>query len=68
MPCCDLFESRPNLLIEAKCKADRHHIRMAIGQLADYSYLHSQNGNQLPKKVVLLPTKPDLGLRSLLHS
>jgi hypothetical protein len=67
-PCCDLFDPGKNLLIEAKSSVDRHHIRMAIGQLADYAHLHRENGNPDPKKAVLLPCKPDTDLSTLLRS
>jgi hypothetical protein len=67
-PCCDLFDADQNLLIEAKSEVDRHHIRMAIGQLADYAHLHRTNGNPDPRRAILLPSRPEDGLESLLNS
>jgi len=55
---CDAFEERRRNLIEAKSSASREHIRMAVGQLLDYSF-------QIRKKFpdvnmgVLLPRMPD---------
>ena len=54
-------------MIEAK-RVDRHHIRMAIGRLADYAYLHRSNGNPDPRRAVLLPNKPDRDPELLLDS
>ena len=67
-PCCDLFDRRRNLIIEAKSKSDRHRIRMAIGQLADYAHLHRQCGHKPPRTAILLPSRPPKDLAVLLRS
>jgi hypothetical protein len=67
-PCCDLFDAQRNLLIEAKSTTDRHRIRMAIGQLADYAHLHRKCGLKSPKTAILLPAKPSKDLGDLLDS
>ena len=54
---CDAFEMKRQNLIEAKSSIKREHIRMAVGQLLDYSW-------QIEKKFgkanlgILLPRKP----------
>jgi hypothetical protein len=67
-PCCDLFDPQRNLLIEAKSTTDRHRIRMAIGQLADYAHLHRKCGLKSPRTAILLPAKPSEDLEDLLCS
>jgi len=55
---CDAYEKERGNLIEAKCSTKREHIRMAVGQLLDYSYL----GKKLigkPNMAILLPERPE---------
>lgn len=55
---CDAYDKKRNNLIEAKCSAAREYVRMAVGQLFEYSYL----GRKLlgsPNKAILLPNRPD---------
>jgi hypothetical protein len=59
---CDLFDKTTNTLYEAKGSTSRAGIRMAIGQLADYSRLTDQR----PKRAVLLPEGPRPDLVDLL--
>jgi hypothetical protein len=40
---CDGYESARRNLIEAKSSATREHLRMAVGQLLDYSYQGRKN-------------------------
>lgn len=59
----DLFDTRLNLLIEAKADCSREHIRYAIGQLLDYRrYL-----NIRPQLAVLLPDLPAADMLRLLN-
>lgn len=54
---CDAFEERRNNLIEAKCSSKREYIRMAVGQLLDYSHLGQEEFGD-PNLAILLPKKP----------
>jgi 5-methylcytosine-specific restriction protein A len=69
-PTCDLYYPKRNILIEAKATVDRGAIRMAIGQLFDYSYLHVRGDGTLrpPKLGLLVPQKVDDDLGGLLKS
>lgn len=60
---CDLYDKRLGNLIEAKSTVCRNSVRMAIGQLADYSRF-------IPaiKRAVLLPYEPSEDLKELLNS
>lgn len=60
----DLYDPDLNLLIEAKGSATRESVRMAIGQLADYSRFLEPR----PRLAVLLPVRPRLDLEELLSS
>ena len=60
----DLFDQTENVLYEAKGVATREAIRMAIGQLLDYSR-HIPTG---PSLGVLLPARPSDDLLDLLQS
>jgi hypothetical protein len=51
---CDLFDATSNTLVEAKGSVSRNAIRMAVGQLADYSRFIDANS----KKAILVPEKP----------
>lgn len=59
---CDLFDKTTNTLYEAKGTVARQAIRMAIGQLADYSRMV----DPAPVKAILLPQQPRPDLRDLL--
>jgi hypothetical protein len=61
---CDLYDPARRMIIEAKSDCDRHTIRLAIGQLADYARLHGEPC----EKVLLLPRKPHRDLIKLLES
>jgi hypothetical protein len=61
---CDLFDRTENLLIEAKGSVSRAAVRMAIGQLADYSRLVEPR----PQRAILLPEEPRPDLLSLAAS
>ncbi|OKJ16786.1 restriction endonuclease [Kitasatospora sp. CB01950] len=59
----DVYVGPLNLLVEAKGSVTREHIRMAIGQLADYSrYLPN------PTKAILVPSEPRADLLDLAGS
>jgi hypothetical protein len=60
----DLLDRTTNCLIEAKGTVERGAIRMAIGQLADYSRFVGGE----PVRAVLLPEAPRPDLRALLKS
>jgi hypothetical protein len=51
---CDLFDKTTNTIYEAKGTVTRNAIRMAIGQLADYSRLLTP----APNRAVLTPERP----------
>jgi len=54
---CDAYEKGRGNLIEAKSSRKREYIRMAVGQLLDYSYLGREElGN--PNMAILLPNMP----------
>jgi hypothetical protein len=59
---CDIYDKTTGTLYEAKGSVARASIRMAIGQLADYSRLVQPS----PKRAVLLPEKPRKDLVDLL--
>jgi hypothetical protein len=61
---CDLFDSTTNTLYESKGTVTRLAVRMAIGQLADYSRLIAST----PKRAILLPEKPRHDLIELAKS
>ncbi|ARF59636.1 hypothetical protein B1H19_22800 [Streptomyces gilvosporeus] len=60
----DLYDVTDHVLYEAKGSATRKDVRMAIGQLLDYRR-HVTPAE--PQLAILLPSKPDLDLRELLH-
>ncbi|MDH6217622.1 hypothetical protein [Streptomyces pseudovenezuelae] len=61
----DLYDATDNVLYEAKGKASRDHVRMAIGQLLDYRrHIDVPDGLRL---AVLLPEEPSADLRDLLN-
>lgn len=61
----DLFDRTTNALIEAKGSVERGAVRMAVGQLADYSRF--VNGGKA-RRAVLLPERPREDLLALLDS
>jgi hypothetical protein len=62
----DLWDATTGTLVEAKGTTERHSIRMAIGQLADYSRFMPEG--ELKHLALLLPTLPRPDLRDLLAS
>jgi hypothetical protein len=60
----DLMDRTTNTLYEAKGSVERGSIRMAIGQLLDYSRFLTPK----PRLVVLLPSRPREDLQELLRS
>ncbi|MFF7545703.1 hypothetical protein ACFZCU_19055 [Streptomyces canus] len=61
----DLYDETDNVLYEAKGKASRDHVRMAIGQLLDYRrLLDVPDGLRI---AVLLPEEPTANVRELLE-
>jgi hypothetical protein len=58
---CDAYEEGRQNLVEAKSSVKREYIRMAVGQLLDYSYLGRAHLGS-PKMAILLPRKPDIAL------
>lgn len=61
----DLYDETDNVLYEAKGKASRDHVRMAIGQLLDYRrLLDVPDGLRI---AVLLPQEPTANVRELLE-
>lgn len=62
---CDLFDKTANAIIEAKSSVARPAIRMAIGQLADYSRLMKKRPR---KRLILVPEKPRADLIALAKS
>jgi hypothetical protein len=61
---CDLYDKTANVVVEAKGSVARPAIRMAIGQLADYTRLLQET----PRKVLLVPQRPRPDLLSLAAS
>ncbi|WP_458087104.1 DNA cytosine methyltransferase [Streptomyces malaysiensis] len=60
----DLYDVTDHVLYEAKGTATRKDVRMAIGQLLDYRR-HVTPAD--PQLAILLPSKPNIDLRELLH-
>jgi hypothetical protein len=60
----DLYLPAPHALVEAKSSAAREHIRMAIGQLLDYS----RYVKPAPRLMLLTPVAPPDDMKSLLTS
>jgi hypothetical protein len=61
---CDLYDSTTNTVVEAKGSVSRNAIRMAIGQLADYSRLLDPP----PAQLILVPEQPRPDLINLAKS
>jgi hypothetical protein len=62
---CDLFDKTARTIVEAKSSVARPAIRMAIGQLADYSRLMKPPPK---KRLILVPEKPRPDLLALAKS
>lgn len=58
---CDAYEQDRANLIEAKCATKREYIRMAVGQLLDYSYLGEEQFDK-PNLAILVPKRPKQAL------
>jgi hypothetical protein len=64
---CDGYEKKRQNLIEAKSTIRREHIRMAVGQLLDYSFQGRKKFGD-SNMAVLLPKKPDSDIEEWLRS
>jgi hypothetical protein len=66
----DIYVPDRHQLIEAKGGVRREHIRMAIGQLADYAFQMSKDPGfeRPPSAAVLLPERPSGAIEELLDS
>jgi hypothetical protein len=64
---CDGYESARSNLIEAKSSTRREHIRMAVGQILDYSY-KGRNWLRGPNMALLLPKRPVQDVEAWLDS
>lgn len=63
----DLYDESRRILFEAKADASsREQVRMAIGQLFDYSYHGFETEHRRPHKALLLPAAPPDDLAELL--
>ncbi|HKA10965.1 MAG TPA: hypothetical protein VKI99_10905 [Candidatus Dormibacteraeota bacterium] len=58
-----MYVKELNLIVEAKGSTTRENVRMAIGQLADYSRFF-----QTPKRAILLPSPPRRDLAAVAAS
>ncbi|KJY23360.1 MULTISPECIES: hypothetical protein [unclassified Streptomyces] len=66
----DLYDATDHMLYEAKGKTTRENVRMAIGQLLDYSH-HLRKHISDPDNLrvgILLPSEPEEPVKELLHS
>jgi hypothetical protein len=59
----DLYDADANVLIEAKGSVRRESVRMAVGQLLDYSRFLPE-----PELAILLPSLPSDDLLQFLHA
>ncbi|MFJ8024364.1 hypothetical protein [Streptomyces sp. NPDC096311] len=65
----DLYDATEHVLYEAKGSSAREDVRMALGQILDYSrYVLTEDHAEPPKRVILLPAKPDLDMFDLCES
>ncbi|MFJ4185548.1 hypothetical protein [Kitasatospora sp. NPDC089509] len=63
----DLYDATDHVLYEAKGSGSREDVRMAIGQLLDYSrYVKTPTRQHEPHMVVLLPAPPAADMQALL--
>lgn len=65
---CDLFDKTERTIVEAKSSVARPAIRMAIGQLADYTRLMKKKRKPPRKRMILVPEKPRPDLLDLAKS
>jgi 5-methylcytosine-specific restriction protein A len=65
----DLYDATEHVLYEAKGSSAREEVRMALGQILDYSrYVRTEDHPEPPKRVILLPAEPDLDMFDLCRS
>ncbi|MFC9845445.1 hypothetical protein ACFWFF_05165 [Streptomyces sp. NPDC060223] len=65
----DLYDATEHVLYEAKGSSAREEVRMALGQILDYSrYVRTEDHKEPPKRVILLPAMPDLDMFDLCES
>ncbi|MCX5090511.1 hypothetical protein OOK36_16715 [Streptomyces sp. NBC_00365] len=65
----DLYDATEHVLYEAKGSSAREDVRMALGQILDYSrYVRTKDHTEPPKRVILLPEEPDLDMFDLCES
>ncbi|MFG2228901.1 hypothetical protein ACGFNX_02605 [Streptomyces sp. NPDC048723] len=63
----DLYDATDHVLYEAKGSNSREDVRMALGQILDYSrYVKSPEHEGEPKRVILLPSAPTPDMYTLL--
>ncbi|MEU1495973.1 hypothetical protein [Streptomyces sp. NPDC005732] len=65
----DLYDATGHVLYEVRGSQSREEVRMALGKILDYSrYVQTEEHQGPPKRVVLLPAKPDLDMFELCES
>ncbi|MET8285543.1 hypothetical protein AB0L42_12890 [Streptomyces sp. NPDC052287] len=65
----DLYDATGHVLYEAKGSQSREDVRTALGKVLDYSrYVRTEEHQEPPKRVILLPAKPDLDMFDLCES
>ncbi|MGP3773219.1 hypothetical protein ACTWJ8_20595 [Streptomyces sp. SDT5-1] len=64
----DTYDQTGNVLYEAKGRADREAVRLAVGQLLDYRRHAARYVDEGLKSAVLLPEDPGQDLRDLIES
>ncbi|WP_329526492.1 hypothetical protein [Streptomyces sp. NBC_01462] len=65
----DLYDATGHVLYEAKGSQSREDVRTALGKILDYSrYVRTEEHQEPPKRVILLPAKPDLDMFDLCES
>ncbi|MDT0454024.1 hypothetical protein [Streptomyces hesseae] len=63
----DLYDATDHVLYEAKGSNSREDVRMALGQLLDYSrYIKSPEHEGEPRRIILLPAAPTPDMYTLL--
>ncbi|MFE7288416.1 hypothetical protein ACFU90_28890 [Streptomyces noursei] len=63
----DLYDATDHVLYEAKGSNSREDVRMALGQILDYSrYVKAPGRGEEPKRVILLPAAPTPDMYTLL--
>ncbi|GGK48042.1 hypothetical protein [Streptomyces flaveus] len=62
----DLYDATDHILYEVKGASAREDVRMALGQLLDYSrYVSTEANSGSPKRIILLPSAPDTDMYDL---